>query len=76
MWVHPQDANLCLPKQEANGWPTGPVRLCGGVRMQELHELFKFFSDSLYFNISNKKLMIFLLNISWNFNSNLNNYSN
>jgi hypothetical protein len=27
------------PRQEANGWPTGLVRLCAGVRMQELVEL-------------------------------------
>ncbi len=37
VWVCPQDTNNCPPRREANGWPTGPVRLCSSVRMQELH---------------------------------------
>ncbi len=37
MWVHPRDTNRCPPKQEANGWPAGPVRLWSGLRTQELH---------------------------------------
>ncbi len=36
-WVHPRDVNRCPPGREAIGWPTGPVRLCSSVRMQELH---------------------------------------
>jgi hypothetical protein len=38
VWVHPRDANCCPPRREANSWPTGPVRLCSGVRMQEIHK--------------------------------------
>jgi hypothetical protein len=35
-------AYRCPPRQEANGWPTGPTRLYSGVRMQELHSLLIF----------------------------------
>ncbi len=31
-------SNRCPPRREANGWPIGPVRLCIGVRMQELRK--------------------------------------
>ncbi len=35
-FVHPQDADRWPPRQEANGWTTGSVRLCG-VKMQGFH---------------------------------------
>ncbi len=34
---HPQDANGWPPRREANRWPTGPLRLCIGVKLQGLH---------------------------------------
>ncbi len=36
-FVHPRKANCWPPRQEANGLPTGPVRLCVGVKLQCLH---------------------------------------
>ncbi len=36
-WVHPRDAKRWPRRRESNGWPTGPVRLCIGVKLQGLH---------------------------------------
>ncbi len=35
-FVHSRDTNRWPPRWEANGWPTGPVRLCSGVKLQGL----------------------------------------
>ncbi len=35
--MHPGHTNHWPPSREANGWPTGPVRLCIGVKLQDLH---------------------------------------
>ncbi len=34
---HPRGANWWPPRQEANRWPTGPVGLCIGVKLHDLH---------------------------------------
>ncbi len=36
--MHPRGANHCHPRREANGRSIEPVRLCSGVRMQELQK--------------------------------------
>ncbi len=38
-FVHPQVANRWSPRWEANDLPTGPVRLCVGVKLQGLHNI-------------------------------------
>jgi hypothetical protein len=44
VWVHTAAA-----RQEANGSPTGPVRLCSGVRMQKLHKSCYINARTVYF---------------------------
>jgi hypothetical protein len=38
-FVHPQDANHWPPRQETNGWLTGPVRLCIRIKLKGLHNI-------------------------------------
>ncbi len=37
-FVHLWDVNRWPSRWEANGWPTGPVRLCSGAKLQGLHK--------------------------------------
>jgi hypothetical protein len=53
-----RDAICWPPRREANGWPTRSVRLCSGVRMQELHK----FTVKL-----NQQVLSFLTSESLNF---------